>query len=132
MQQTTKNMGSAGWIWFLNRWSYLEHLHSTNLYCYSCQILATQKFPTWSHSDRSPWDCTGRSSKATHCTARYTPDSPTFLGLFQKPQNEPPRKHNPTYYLPHMQVAFVWRFIFSNTKSNTSWRTKIIIKYFTT
>lgn len=29
----------------LNRWSYLEHLHSTSLYCSSCQILVTQKYP---------------------------------------------------------------------------------------
>lgn len=116
MQQTTKSMGPGGWIWFLNRWSYLEHFHSINLYCYLCQIPVAQNYPIQSH-----WDCTFKD---------YSLHSPLHsgqshsLGAAPETTEWTPRKTWPIYYLPHIQVAFLWHFTFSNTKSNISWRTK--------
>lgn len=123
-QQTTASMGPGCWIRFLNRSPYLEHLHSTNLYGYLWPGLVTQKHPIWSHRDHM--------LKGYSLQALYTPNNPTFSGLFQKPREEPPVTHDPIYYLPHMQVAFLWHITFSNTKSNISWKTKLVIKCVTT
>lgn len=88
--------------------------------------------PRTCYSETSYIKSLGPSAQRRLATGPLHSRQSHFFGATPKTTGRTPGAHDPICYLPHIEVAFLWHITFSNTKSNTSQRRKLVIKHFTT